>query len=140
VDWTIQEAVLCGVPLRILAALPLDRHADRFAPSDALYGAIRESAEKALQDVAEDAELTVHGTTGPTAKGLGSITRYIATPARCPVVITPGETPVPRHQIVAGVRDLDDSETQLAFAFETFCGTSRRQKAPRDRSGHRWGN
>jgi nucleotide-binding universal stress UspA family protein len=72
------------------------------------------------------ASMLVVGTRGAARPGmgqLGSVSRYLATHARCPVVIIPSATPAPQRQIVVGVRDPDD-EAHLAFAFEEAASRS----------------
>jgi nucleotide-binding universal stress UspA family protein len=58
------------------------------------------------------------GAGGFAAMLLGSVSRYLATRAPCPVVIAREETMAVHREIVAGVRDPDESAAVLAFAFE----------------------
>lgn len=74
-----------------------------------------------LADRAERASMLVvgsHGAGGVAAKALGSVSGYLAAHATCPVVIDRGVPAPACQQILVGVRNLDDSETPLAFAFE----------------------
>jgi nucleotide-binding universal stress UspA family protein len=57
------------------------------------------------------------GTSGQATTASGSITRYAAAHAPCTVVIHRDETPV-HHRIVVGIRDVDDSDAALEFAFD----------------------
>jgi len=49
---------------------------------------------------------------------LGSVSRYVATEAQCPVVVVRPQTADARGEVVVGVRDLDTSTAALAFAFQ----------------------
>jgi nucleotide-binding universal stress UspA family protein len=58
------------------------------------------------------------GMGGFAAMILGSVSRYAATHASCPVVVVRDQAPVPHRQIGVGVRDADTCADALAFAFE----------------------
>lgn len=49
---------------------------------------------------------------------LGSVSRYVATHADCPVVVVRDETPATQRQVVVGVGDQESCPAALAFAFE----------------------
>ena len=49
---------------------------------------------------------------------LGSVSRYVATWAPCPVVVARQETTAVRREIAVGIRDPEDVTGTLAFAFE----------------------
>jgi nucleotide-binding universal stress UspA family protein len=53
-----------------------------------------------------------------TALVLGSVSRYAATHATCPVVVVRDETVPPRGQIAVGIGDRESSAASLTFAFE----------------------
>jgi nucleotide-binding universal stress UspA family protein len=53
-----------------------------------------------------------------TALVLGSVSRYVATHASCPVVVVRDETTPARRQIAVGVGDPESSAAALTFAFE----------------------
>jgi nucleotide-binding universal stress UspA family protein len=53
-----------------------------------------------------------------TAMVLGSVARYTADHASCPVVVVREETAAVHRQVGIGVGDLDDCADSLAFAFE----------------------
>ena len=53
-----------------------------------------------------------------TAMVLGSVSRYAASHASCPVVVVRDETTSTRRQVVVGVGDLDHCADSLTFAFE----------------------
>ena len=53
-----------------------------------------------------------------TAMVLGSVSRYAASHASCPIVVVRDETVSTHRQVVVGVGDLDHSADSLTFAFE----------------------
>jgi nucleotide-binding universal stress UspA family protein len=53
-----------------------------------------------------------------TAMVLGSVARYVADHASCPVVVVREETAAVHRLVGIGVGDLDNSADSLAFAFE----------------------
>ena len=58
------------------------------------------------------------GSGGFSAMILGSVSRYVATHAACPVVVVSGETTSGEREIVVGVHDPDQAGPALDFAFE----------------------
>jgi nucleotide-binding universal stress UspA family protein len=58
------------------------------------------------------------GTGGFAAMILGSVSRYAATRAPCPVVVVRQETMAVHREIAVGIRDPQDATETLAFAFE----------------------
>lgn len=58
------------------------------------------------------------GTGGFTAMVLGSVSRYAAMHARCPVVMVREETSAVHREVVVGIRDPRDADDALAYAFE----------------------
>jgi nucleotide-binding universal stress UspA family protein len=58
------------------------------------------------------------GSNAFTAMVLGSVSRYAALHAPCPVVVVREETMATHRQIVVGIRNPDDCAAALAFAFE----------------------
>lgn len=77
---------------------------------------------RALAALSAEASMLVIGARGAggfAAMILGSISRYAATHARCPVVVVREETMAVHREIVAGIRDLDPPApaSALEFAF-----------------------
>ena len=75
---------------------------------------------EALIKAAADASMLVVGSRGSgrfAALVLGSVSRYVATRAQCPVVVAREETMAMHREIVVGIRDLDQP-TAIGFAFE----------------------
>ena len=79
------------------------------------------SPATALVDCAGDAAMLVVGSRGAggfSAMILGSVSRYVATHASCPVVVAREETMAAHREVVAGVRDPAQSAAALGFAFD----------------------
>jgi len=82
---------------------------------------IEEPPARALLDAAAGASLLVVGSRGAggfAGMMLGSVSRYVATHAACPVVVARQETMAAHREIVVGARDLERSDAGLEFAFE----------------------
>ena len=76
---------------------------------------------QAVTDSGSGALMLVVGSRGRgafTALVLGSISRYVASHASCPVVVLREETSAARRQVGVGVADLDSCVDSLTFAFE----------------------
>lgn len=58
------------------------------------------------------------GSGGFAAMVLGSVSRYAAMHARCPVVVVRAETSAVHREVVVGVRDPHDADATLAYAFD----------------------
>jgi nucleotide-binding universal stress UspA family protein len=78
-------------------------------------------AARAVTERGSDALMLVVGFRGVgafAAMVLGSVVRYAADHASCPVVVVRGETPAVHRLVGVGVGDLDSCDAALAFAFE----------------------
>jgi len=75
----------------------------------------------AVAESGADASMLVLGARGAggfTAMVLGSVSRYVASRAPCPVVVVREESMAVHREIAVGVRDPQDTTEALAFAFE----------------------
>ncbi|MBV9795624.1 MAG: universal stress protein [Actinobacteria bacterium] len=75
----------------------------------------------ALIEAAKDASMLVVGAHGGSALGamvLGSVSRYAALHAPCPIVVARQESMAAHGKVVAGVADPAHADDALAFAFE----------------------
>jgi nucleotide-binding universal stress UspA family protein len=75
----------------------------------------------ALVDCAPQALMLVVGSRGVggfSAMILGSVSRYVATHAGCPVVVAREETTAAHREVVVGIHDPAQSAAALGFAFE----------------------
>jgi nucleotide-binding universal stress UspA family protein len=78
-------------------------------------------AAVAVAGCGDEAGLLVVGSRGSspfTAMVLGSVSRYVAIHAACPVAVVREETMAAHRQVVVGIRDTRDCASALAFAFE----------------------
>jgi nucleotide-binding universal stress UspA family protein len=78
-------------------------------------------AAQAVTESGSDALMLVVGFRGIgtfAAMVLGSVARYAADHASCPVVVVRGETAAAHRLVGVGVGDLEDCASALAFAFE----------------------
>lgn len=97
----------------------------------------------ALVEAGQDALMLVLGSRGAggfTALILGSVSRYAATNAACPVVVVREETMSASREIVVGVHDPAQATAALGFAFEEaalrkakLVATHARARSPFDR-------
>jgi nucleotide-binding universal stress UspA family protein len=82
---------------------------------------LRGPAARAVTERGAGAQMLVLGSRGIsafTALLLGSVSRYAASHASCPVVVIRDETPSPHGLVGVGVGDLDTYGDLLTFAFE----------------------
>jgi nucleotide-binding universal stress UspA family protein len=79
------------------------------------------SPDQALTDSGSGALMLVVGSRGRgafTAMLLGSVSRYVASHASCPVVVVRDATTATHRQVGIGLGDLDHCSDSLTFAFE----------------------
>ena len=82
---------------------------------------LRGPAALAVTESGAGAQMLVLGSRGIgafTALLLGSVSRYVASHASCPVVVVRDEAPSPHGLVGVGVADLDTCGNALTFAFE----------------------
>lgn len=75
----------------------------------------------AVTESGADASMLVVGARGAGGFGammLGSVSRYAATHASCPVVVVREDVTAVHREVAVGIRDPEDSECALDFAFE----------------------
>ena len=75
----------------------------------------------AVAESGADASMLVVGARGAggfAAMVLGSVSRYVASRAPCPVVVVREESMAVHREIAVGIRDPQDTGAALAFAFE----------------------
>jgi nucleotide-binding universal stress UspA family protein len=153
VEWAAREAMLRGVPLRIVSAtslLPRMAGLQTRPDRDTVASLIRSERDRALAAAAEraaeiapgmpidavslenqpaqaitgsgsGASMLVLGSRGIgafAAMVLGSVSRYAAAHASCPVVVVRDETGAVHGRIGIGLGNLDDCADSLTFAFE----------------------
>jgi nucleotide-binding universal stress UspA family protein len=113
-------AALRGISARALdAAIIRSKEVAPALPIDT--GLLSGPPAVAVADSGADASMLVVGARGAggfAAMMLGSVSRYVAAWASCPVVVVREETTAVHREIAVGVRDPEDITGTLAFAFE----------------------
>ncbi len=114
-----------GNALRGIAARALDAaitRCDEVAPGQPVTtGLLSGPPALAVAECGAEASMLVVGARGAggfAAMMLGSVSRYVATRAPCPVVVVREESMAVHREIAVGIRDPHDTHQTLAFAFE----------------------
>jgi nucleotide-binding universal stress UspA family protein len=90
VEWAARDAALREVPLRIVSVAPLNRDLDLFTRPAAYSAAVRETADKALDDAAATASMAVPGLTIDTVLRTGEPALVLAQAARRATLLVVG--------------------------------------------------
>jgi nucleotide-binding universal stress UspA family protein len=113
-------AAMRGISARALAAAIT--RSEEMAPGLPVdTGLLTGPAAVAVANCGSDASMLVVGARGAggfAAMMLGSVSRYVATWAPCPVVVVREETTAVHREIAVGIRDPEDVTGTLPFAFE----------------------
>ena len=107
-----RDRALAAATERAIAVAP-----DTLVDADGLGGA----PAQAITDAGSGASMLVVGSRGMgafTALILGSVSRYAAAHAACPVVVVREQTTTTHPQVGVGIGDPADASAALAFAFE----------------------
>jgi nucleotide-binding universal stress UspA family protein len=145
VEWAARQAALCDVPLLIVSVISVSQRTGRSTLVGDRTGVTRAMAQEALQEAARSARLAAgtlllagvpalalarqargasmlvvggRGAGSTAAAGAGSVSRYLAAHAPCPVVICFSQAARGRSQIAVGIGEHDESEAAIGFAFE----------------------
>jgi nucleotide-binding universal stress UspA family protein len=116
---TIKNA-LSGIAARNLSRA-IDRANEAARGLAIETGLLSGPAPVAVADCGHGASMLVLGARGAggfSGMMLGSVSRYAAAHARCPVVVVREDTPAVQREVAVGIRDPRDSQGALAFAFE----------------------
>lgn len=118
--WKMEIAELDHSTADIALELASQRAAELVPDLKVEASAHRGSVARELLECAADTSMLVVGARGGggvPGLPLGAVSRYLAAHAPCPVVIARQETVAQAKEVVVGVRDVSEAQSELRFGF-----------------------